>query len=106
MTASEPLAKNPRRVAAGKRNRALRIGLSDAGRQRLRESALQHRPWLHTTGPKTAASKARSAANGKVRQMGPVSVRQLRAELADLRALAREMQEGRKMVPGLRAEEG
>lgn len=84
-------AKNPKRVAAGIRNRAKRKGLTPAGRERLRTAALGHRPWEHSTGPKTAAGKATAAANGKRRQLGPVSVRELRAELKDLRAFTREM---------------
>src|SRR5207244_2524112 len=48
----DPRAPNPRRVAAGRRNRALREGLTEAGRRRLRETALRHRPWPYSTGPK------------------------------------------------------
>ncbi len=64
-----PIAKpkNPRRQAAGKRNQALRRGLSDAGRDRLREAALSHRPWELSTGPRSVAGKAIAAANGKRR---------------------------------------
>jgi hypothetical protein len=38
------------------------------------------------------------AANGKKRQLGPMSVRELRAELADLRGLLREMRETRRLA--------
>ena len=58
-------SKNPRRVAAGKRNRAKRPPLSDDARLRLREAAHDHRPWLASTGPRTAEGKARSATNAK-----------------------------------------
>ena len=70
--------KNPRRQAAGKRNQALRQGLSEAGRNRLREAALSHRPWELSTGPRSVAGKAIAASNGKRRQKGRYSVRELR----------------------------
>ena len=54
--------------------------------------------WTRSTGPKTAEGKARSARNCKTQQKGPFSVRQLRAELTDLRALALDMQEGRQLA--------
>lgn len=85
--------KNPRRVAAGQRNRQLRKGLSDGGRERLRAAALQHQPWRHSTGPRTAEGKAQSRSNGKRRQIGEISVRELRAEVADVDEVIREMAE-------------
>jgi hypothetical protein len=91
MTPTEPRPKNPRRVAAGKRNRALRQGLTEAGRRRLRVSALRYRPWTHATGPRTPAGKARSAANGKKRQTGPRSVREIKRDLVELRGLLQDM---------------
>jgi hypothetical protein len=89
---------NPRRVAAGKRNRALRRGLTEAGRQRLREAALRSQAWKHSTGPKTPEGKARAAANGKKRQLGPLSVREIRADLAGLRGLLSDMQATRRLT--------
>jgi hypothetical protein len=82
---------NPRRVEAGRRNRSKRRGLTPEGRERLRRAALAHRPWEHATGPRTAAGKARSAANGKVRQKGPTSVRGRRSALRAVRLLCRAM---------------
>src|SRR4051812_11948676 len=82
---------NPKRVAAGRRNRQLWTGFSPAGLQRLRQHALRNRPWEHSTGPRSAAGKARAAANGRVRQKGPRSVREVRATLADVRELVAEM---------------
>jgi hypothetical protein len=58
---------NPRRVAAGRQNRAKRKGLTPAGRERLRQAALRSRPWQFVTGPRTAAGTARSAQNGRSR---------------------------------------
>src|SRR5947209_3354725 len=71
---------NPRRVEAGRRNRARWRGLSDEGRERLRRAAMEHRPWEHATGPTTAEGKLRSAQNGRSRQKGPRSTREIRAE--------------------------
>jgi hypothetical protein len=74
-------AKNPRRVAAGRLNREKRGPLSEQGRQKLRETALAHRPWEHSTGPTTAEGKTKSAANGRKRQRGAKSSRQIRKEV-------------------------
>src|SRR4051812_31726613 len=90
---------SPRRVEAGRRNHARRLGLSAAGRERLRQAALANRPWDHATGPRTPAGKARSAANGKACQKGSKSVRALRAELADVRDLVVQMRAARRL-PG------
>ena len=43
------------------------------------QAALDHRPWDHSTGPRTPEGKQRSALNGKNRQIGVLSVRELRA---------------------------
>jgi len=88
--ASTPSA-NPRRVAAGKLNRRLRRGLTPEGRERLRQAALAGRPWLHSSGPKTAAGKLRVAENGKRRLEGAPSARELRRQLAALGNLATDM---------------
>ncbi len=82
----EPDVPNPRRVAAGRINRSLRRGLTEAGRQRLRESALRSQPWKLAIGPKSAAARLQSARNGKVRQAGILSVRECRALTAELNA--------------------
>lgn len=68
---------NPKRVAAGYRNRALRGPLTESGRQKLRESALLHRPWEHSTGPRTDVGKVYASRNGKRRQKGEYSRREL-----------------------------
>jgi hypothetical protein len=91
-------AKNPKRVAAGRLNRAKQKGLTPAGREQLRQAALRHRPWTFSTGPKTAAGKAQAVANGKRRQAGPFSVRELRTGLKDLRAFSRDMADARGTV--------
>ena len=65
-----------------------------------RQAALVNRPWEHSTGPRTPEGKARVAANGKVRQKGPQSVRELRAELAEFQHLIAQMQTDRKALNG------
>ncbi len=95
---SNPAAPNPHRVAAGRLNRAKRKGLTPEGRERLRQAALGNRPWLFSTGPRTTAGKATAARNGDRRQFGLLSVRELRAELAALRGLARQMGDARAAV--------
>jgi hypothetical protein len=75
---------NPKRVAAGRENRKKRRGLTPDGRQRLRESTLANQPWQHSTGPKTMRGKARSARNGKARQQGAMSIRELQQTTADV----------------------
>jgi len=88
--ASTPSA-NPRRVAAGRRNRALRGPLSPDGRDRLREAALANRPWRFSTGPRSVAGKLRVAENGRGRQVGEPSAREVRRQLAALGGLAADM---------------
>ena len=93
-----PSGPNPRRVAAGRANRAKWKGFTPEGLERLRAAALRHQPWRFATGPRTEAGKAVAARNGKKRQLGPLSVRELLSELADLRTLAGEMVEARRLV--------
>ena len=78
---------NPKRVAAGRRNRSLAGPLSEAGRAALRDAASINRPWSFSTCPKTPEGKRRSSANGRKRQSGPISGRELRREQAAARAL-------------------
>src|SRR5262245_16188237 len=89
---------NPKRVVAGKANRAKRQGLTPEGHERLRQAALRHRPWRFATGPRTASGKAKVAENGRARQQGPLSVRQVRALLADIHQLARALREARQAL--------
>jgi hypothetical protein len=61
-----------------------------------------NRPWELTRGPNTAAGKARSAANGRYRQKGQKSLRELQAELqadlADVFAFIQVMTEVRRSL--------
>jgi hypothetical protein len=94
-------APNPRRVAAGKRNRALRKELTEEGRRRLQEAARRNQPWQHSTGPKTPTGKARAAQNAKNLQLGPLSVREIKRDLADLPGLLGDMRANRQMVDAM-----
>ena len=67
-------------------------------RQRLRLAALQNRPWEHSTGPRTAAGKARVALNGKQQQLGSVSVRERLLELAGVRELIVQLASCRRLA--------
>jgi hypothetical protein len=93
---AEALEPNPRRLAAGKRNRALRKGLTEEGRERLRESAHKHKPWRYSTGPRTPEGKKAAIRNGKMRQLGPKSVREVRQEVSDLETFLKEIREARE----------
>lgn len=88
---------NPRRQAAGRRNRTKRGPTTQAGRDRLRDSMLRNQPWLLTHGPITPTGKARSAANGRIRQIGPLSTRAMRAKLMEARLLILAMQATRHL---------
>jgi len=89
---------SPKRVAAGKRNRLLRKRLTPEGRRSLQEAALTTQPWRYSTGPRTASGKAKAALNGKRRQIGNRSVRELRADLKELRAMANALRESRRSL--------
>jgi hypothetical protein len=89
---------NPKRVAAGRRNRLKRRGLSDAGRQRLRDAARANKPWLHSTGPRTAAGKAQAALNGKLRQLDAMSVREVRGEFSGLNNVIEQLAALRRQI--------
>jgi hypothetical protein len=91
-------APNPKRVAAGKLNWAKRKGLTPEGRERLRRAAQINQPWLFSTGPRTNAGKATAAANGKKRQLGLLSARELKADLRQLRIMVKDMAEARRSI--------
>ena len=89
---------NPRRVEAGRRNRAKRQGATPEERERHRQVALQYQPWRHSTGPRTAEGKARIRASNVARRKGVLSIAAIRAELAEYRSLMGAMREARAMV--------
>jgi hypothetical protein len=96
-----PPSSNPRRVAAGKLNRKKRGPLTEAGRERLRQAALEHQPWLHATGPRSPEGKLRSSANGKWRQRGELSIREIRALVAAEVGVVNDMATARQLVAEL-----
>jgi hypothetical protein len=100
MTAPPTRPKDPRRVEMGRLSRMKRRGLTPEGREKLRQSTLAFRPWRFSTGPRTAAGKAKVSENGKRRQKGPLSLPVIRAELAEYRALMKGMREARAVVAG------
>lgn len=61
------------------------------GLHRLRETALQNRPWQFTRGPSTPEGKARVAENGRYAQKNAVSRRQMAKVLADAHAMVVQM---------------
>src|SRR5580700_3390084 len=89
MNQDRNLVPNPRRAAAGRLNRMKRRGLTDEGRQRLRAAALLNKPWLFSSGPKTPEGKQRVALNGKLLQQDRLSVRELRATVAEMFEMVR-----------------
>ena len=88
-----PKPKNPRRVEAGKRNRALRRGITATGRQRLKDAITRHKPWLKASGPKTPQGKRQAARNGLRGKTD--SARQINRELKFLQSLVDGMRKSR-----------
>jgi len=95
---NEPSENLTPRQIAGRLNQQKRRGLTPAGRQRLSDLARYSKPWQHSTGPRTASGKAKSAANGKVRQTKSMSVRERRAAFSDTQNLIHSMRKLRKQL--------
>jgi hypothetical protein len=72
-------------------NRAKRKGLTAAGSKKLRDAALAFKPWRFATGPTSPEGKARSAENGRCRQVSARSRRQLQADVADVYVFLAQM---------------
>jgi hypothetical protein len=64
--------------------------VTDETRARWRAAALKNQPSRHSTGPKTPAGKAQAVRNGKKRQTGELSYRELRALAKQMRAFVRQ----------------
>src|SRR5688500_9038190 len=85
-SAGSSTTKNPRRVAAGRRNGGKRRPWSDADRRRLSEQGRRQQPWRWSTGPRSPEGKRRASANARAgRREG--SIRAFKDELADVRDL-------------------
>ena len=91
-------SKNPKRVAAGRRNRQKRGDLTPEGLQRLSDWANEHQPWARYTGPRSIAGKARSARNGLLNHPLDQEAREASAELADVTSLIQQMRETLKQA--------
>lgn len=52
-----------KQIRANTENRKRWTGLTVEGMATLRETAKRNQPWRHSTGPRTAAGKARSSRN-------------------------------------------
>jgi hypothetical protein len=89
---------NLKRVEAGRLNRMKRGALTPKGKQALREAALRNKPWKYSTGPRTRAGKAVARKNGKKRQLDTLSVREIRAVVADAVAFSRRLRQERELV--------
>jgi hypothetical protein len=72
----------------------------------IRQAALKNRPWRFSTGARTAAGKPQLVLSGKKRQLGPRSVREVRADLAGLRQLLEDMHAARAAGTGMPIERG
>ena len=81
------MSKNPRRVEAGRRNRALRGALTNAGLDQLRQSIKVHQPWLKSTGPKSAEGKRKVSQNSRKHPEPSVDLAMSLEYLANLREL-------------------
>ena len=78
---------NPKRVLAGRSNRMKRGPLSLETMHRMRDAINRKKPWQLSTGPRTPAGKAIVARNGKVRQINPRSIREIRADISGIMCL-------------------
>ena len=78
---------NPKRVLAGRINRMKRGPLPLESMHRMRDAINRKKPWQLSTGPRTPAGKAIVARNGKVRQMNPRSIREIRADICGIMCL-------------------
>ena len=79
---------SPDSLAADPPSEPKRAKHTPEGRERLRLAAIKNAPWRYATGPRSAEGKARSAANGRSKQAGTRSMRDLKRELAEVATAA------------------
>ncbi len=91
-------ATDPPGIRVGRLNRRKWQGFTSEGLQRLRDAALRHRPWEHSTGPRTAEGKRRSSQNGRYRQTNALSRREIQREREDVDKCLTELFELRKLI--------
>jgi hypothetical protein len=75
---------NPKRVLAGRVNRMKRGPLPLESIYRMRDAINRNKPWQRSTGPRTPAGKAIVARNGRVNQINPRSIREIRADISEI----------------------
>lgn len=94
---------DPRRSEINRRNRQ-KWRMTPEGRARVRAAILLHRPWEHSTGPRTPEGKARSARNGRAGREGP-SVRETQAELAGILSVMNQMAATRRLLSRMESQD-
>ena len=85
-------------MLAGCANRKKRGELTPEGREALRQTALRWKPWQSSTGPRTPEGKAQVANNGRLRQKGEVSAREIRRQLAGVNSFITELAAMRRSI--------
>jgi hypothetical protein len=93
--------KNPKRVAAGKRNGGMRRPWSDEERQRQRDRCLELQPWKQSTGPRTDEGKAISSLNGYANLPVPQSMKQASGEVTDVDGLIEQIEALRRALSSM-----
>ncbi len=88
--------KNPKRVAAGKANRAKRKPLSAEAREKLKRAIRRNKPWLNSTGPVTPEGKKKSASNVRWRYADFGLMAQQASKFASQLALDHSAEHSRK----------
>ena len=97
---------DPKRVEMGKLCQLKCKGFTPEGRERIRQNTLSHRPWEHSTGPRTPEGKAKTGLNGKARRKGNLPIWAVKAEIAGLADLVSQMEECSQLAARLTVEDG
>jgi len=96
-TASSPAAPTSR-PGTPCRKRKRRYRQTPAGREAKRAAALLHKPWLHSTGPRTPAGKRRSALNALRHGLKSAEAVEYQQALADVMRLVRSRRQTDEQV--------
>lgn len=84
-----------RHPTAAEPPRRRRPRLTPEARERFRQNALRHRPWLKSTGPKTAEGKARCCHNARKYPRSPSTLHTI---LADALGVAMQLAAVRQSI--------
>ena len=79
-----------KQIHANRRNLAKRRGLTPEGRERLRQSAINNKPWQQATGPRTEAGRPRTRMNALTHGRDTSDPRVLRRDALRIIRLAAE----------------